>query len=349
MSDGVAADPGPRRFLGVDAGGTKTEFVVVDDAGAVVARDRQAGAYAFDGGTARVAEVLAAGLDALAADGVDLAALTFAAFGLPAYGERAADVPELDAIPGRLLGHDRYVCANDMVGAWAGSLGGADGINVIAGTGSMASGERTSDGTTRRTRVGGWSELFGDEGSAYWIGAEGLRAFTRMADGRAARTALHDRIRGALGLAPDDDDLQVIGAVMADRGGRRDEIAALAVVVLEAADDGDPAARRIVADAHEELVALVRAARTGLGYDPADTAPVSWSGGLFRSASFRAGFVARLAAEPLRYDARDPVTGPGIGTALYARRRHRERAAATGAPAQDATGAPAQDATGAQA
>ena len=79
-----------------------------------------------------------------------------------------------------MLGHDRYSCDNDMVCGWAGSLAGEDGINVISGTGSMTYGERQGVGH----RVGGWGELFGDEGSAYWIAAQGLNAFTRMSDGR---------------------------------------------------------------------------------------------------------------------------------------------------------------------
>ena len=71
----------------------------------------------------------------------------------------------LDAMPAALLGHRRYRCGNDMVCAWAGSLGGEDGINIVAGTGSIGYGERAG----ASARAGGWGEVFGDEGSAYWI------------------------------------------------------------------------------------------------------------------------------------------------------------------------------------
>ena len=74
-----------------------------------------------------------------------------------------------------------------MVCSWAGSLACADGISVIAGTGSMAYGEYAG----RQARCGGWGELIGDEGSAYWIAREGMNLFSRMSDGRAARGPLH--------------------------------------------------------------------------------------------------------------------------------------------------------------
>ena len=74
-----------------------------------------------------------------------------------------------------------------MVCGWAGALAGEDGINIVAGTGSIAYGEYRG----RSARAGGWGELFSDEGSAYWLAREGLRLFSRMSDGRAPRGALY--------------------------------------------------------------------------------------------------------------------------------------------------------------
>ena len=73
-----------------------------------------------------------------------------------------------------------------MICSWAGSLACEDGISVIAGTGSMAYGEYEG----RSARAGGWGELIGDEGSAYWIAREGMNLFSRMSDGRAPRGPL---------------------------------------------------------------------------------------------------------------------------------------------------------------
>jgi N-acetylglucosamine kinase-like BadF-type ATPase len=183
--------------LGMDGGGTKTAFVLLDGEGTVVAEDRQPSCYYFgtDTGIDLVEQVLATGVaNVVGKAGIGVEDITFAFLAIPGYGEASADVAHLDAMPARVLGHHRYLCGNDMLSGWAGSLGGRDGINVVAGTGSVAYGERGD----RAHRVGGWSELFGDEGSAYWLAVQGLNAFSRMADGREPRTALHGAIREAL-------------------------------------------------------------------------------------------------------------------------------------------------------
>ncbi|WP_432543299.1 N-acetylglucosamine kinase [Kineococcus sp. SYSU DK002] len=301
-------------YLGMDGGGTKTAFVLVDADGAVVARDQQPSCYYFGrDGLAPVERIVADGVAAVTA-GIDADDLGFAFFAFPGYGEFSADVPALDALPEKVLGHRRYVCGNDMVSGWAGSLGGRDGVNVVAGTGSIAYGER--DG--RSHRAGGWGELFGDEGSAHWVAVRGLNAFSRMADGRAPRTALHDTVRAALGVA---SDLDVISVVLDHWQGRRTEVASLARAVTAAAADGDPTARGIVRDAAAELLLLVETTARALGYRPGEDVPVSYSGGLFQAPVVREEFVAALAASPLRPTLVEPRYDPGHGSALYALRR----------------------------
>src|SRR5438067_852670 len=113
----------PRYYLGVDGGGTKTEFLCVDAGGEVVARHFETTAYHLQVGVAGAAEVLRSGIAAICAQiAVQPADLAYAFFGLPAYGEDSDVDPQLDRICGELLGHDRYRCGNDMICGWAGSL-----------------------------------------------------------------------------------------------------------------------------------------------------------------------------------------------------------------------------------
>ena len=300
------------RYLGVDGGGTKTAFVLVDDGGGVLAETVGPGSYYLADGLDALRRVLDEGVARVtAAAGTDAAGIAEAFFAIPAYGESSRHLPELDRIPARVLGHDRYTCGNDMVAGWAGSLAGRDGINVVAGTGSIAYGERDGVGH----RAGGWSEAFGDEGSGYWTAVRALGAFSRMSDGRLPRGPLHALLRERLQVA---DDLDVIGLVVHEWAGRRDRVAALSRVVPEAADAGDEVAAAILAEAGRELAALVGAVQRGLGAPAHETTAVSHSGGMFSVpavlAAFREALGAGFALQP-------PVHGPAIGAALVAMRR----------------------------
>ncbi|MBW6530261.1 N-acetylglucosamine kinase [Sphingomonas sp. RRHST34] len=301
-----------RFYLGVDGGGTKTEFVCIDAAGAVTARAVTGTTYHLEVGEAEAVRRIAEGVSAICTQ-IDAAPaqLDHVFLGLPAYGEDSEVDPRLDAAVRDLLGHARYRCDNDMVCGWAGSLACADGINVVAGTGSIAYGERGGRGA----RAGGWGEVFGDEGSAYGIARAGLAAFSRMSDGRVPVGPLHALLREALAL---DHDLALCERVMGARGMARGEIAALATIVSRAADASDAAARAILAEAAAELVLLATAVRDRLGFDPDERVAVSWSGGVLANVSVvRDAFTRGLEAAgctPV-----EPLHAPGYGAALYAR------------------------------
>ncbi|GAA1144532.1 BadF/BadG/BcrA/BcrD ATPase family protein [Kribbella jejuensis] len=298
-------------YLGVDGGGSGTALCLVGSSGEVLAETKAPSCYyldaASDEGVTLVERALTAAINEITAlAGIRPADITFAFLGLPAYGEVAADVPVLDAIPRAVLGHDRYRCDNDMVCGWAGSLGLADGINVISGTGSMTYGRLGDLGV----RVGGWGELFGDEGSGYWIGVRGLQAFAQMSDGRLPPGPLLDVLRAHLGLA---SDLDLIDVVLNRWRQSRREVAALSRVVVQAAQLGDTAALQIVDDAASELVRLVETTCKRLGF--AGLVPVSYSGGVLTAPEVLKAFTARL---PTAYELREPQYTPVIGAALYA-------------------------------
>jgi N-acetylglucosamine kinase-like BadF-type ATPase len=300
------------RYLGVDGGGSKTAFVLIDADGRVVARATAPSSYYFADGFGVVERVLSQGItDICTQAGIEPADIDAAFFGLPGYGEASGDVEQLDAVPGRVLGHDRYSCDNDMVCGWAGSLAGEDGINVISGTGSMTYGERLGTGH----RVGGWGELFGDEGSAYWIATQGLNAFSRMSDGRLARGPLYDLIKRRLEIS---SDLDAVGLVIEKWGGNRGSIAALATTVCEAARQQDQASTGILTAAADELATLVETTRVLVGFTDAELVPVSYSGGMFSDEGYLGLFRNALGRLPAKYDLRLPLLDPAVGAALYA-------------------------------
>jgi N-acetylglucosamine kinase-like BadF-type ATPase len=303
------------RYLGVDGGGSKTAFALIDADGRVLARATAPSSYYFAEGFGVVERALTQGItDICTQAGIEPSDIDSAFFGLPGYGEASGDVEQLDAVPGRVLGHDRYSCDNDMVCGWAGSLAGEDGINVISGTGSMTYGERLGTGH----RVGGWGELFGDEGSAYWIATQGLNAFSRMSDGRLARGPLYALMKERLQVS---SDLDVVSLVIEKWGGNRGSIAALATTVCEAARQVDHVSAGILAGAADELATLVETTRVLVGFGDEDPVPVSYSGGMFSDEGFLALFRAALQRLPAKYDLQLPLLDPAVGAALYAAKR----------------------------
>jgi N-acetylglucosamine kinase-like BadF-type ATPase len=302
-------------YLGVDGGGSKTRFAAIDASGALLAEAQLGTTYHPQVGLDGVRATLAAGIGQLLAPlrrtPADVAK---AFFGLPAYGEDSRATAALQDIPALVLGHHRYACDNDMVCGWAGSLACADGINIIAGTGSMGYGRRGA----AAARCGGWGEAFSDEGSAYWIAIQGLNAFSRMSDGRLPRGPLHALLRAHFQLGAHDLDLcaHVYGEGLGSRG----DLAALSPLVARAAQAGDAVAATIFERAGQELAAIAAALRVALGFETGEPVPVSYSGGAFSAGELLMHpFRQALAAAGHGFELRAPLHAPHYGAALYAR------------------------------
>lgn len=300
-------------FLGVDGGGTKTRFALIDHRGSLLAEAQLGTTYHPEVGLDGVSEVLARGIDeVLAAASVSAADISFAFFGMPAYGEDSSVAPCLRALPESILGHDRYICDNDMVCGWAGSLGCADGINIVAGTGSIGYGRRQGRGA----RAGGWGETFSDEGSAYWIAIQGLNKYSRMSDGRLPKGPLYAMFNEALRL---QSDLDLCAHVYGGRASSRGELAQLSQVVASAAQAGDLQAMGIFSRAGEELARIAVAVRAALRFGLEEVALVSGSGGAFNTGDLLLiPFQEALHATGYPFDFLKPMHEPHVGAALYA-------------------------------
>ena len=299
--------------LGIDGGGTRTV--------AMLATRKPAGGWRVLGcGEAGSSNRQAVGSSAAFAALDEAADRAFAAAGKPRHTVRAACL----GLAGAGRAGDQ-----ELVREWAARVRLANsveviedaalllaagtprgwGVAVVAGTGSMAY-ARCPDGRT--ARAGGWGPLLGDEGSGYVVALAGLRAAARSADGRAQPTLLADRLLAAFGLTKPQE---LVGAVY--RGGDRAALAALAPVVLQAAEDGDRAAEAIVTEAAAELASAAAAAARQLNLGPAF--PVALAGGLLAgSPGYRDRFLAALAARGLTPDPVAVVTEPAEGAVRIA-------------------------------
>ena len=201
----------------------------------------------------------------------------------------------------------RVKITNDCEGLLTAGTQEGWGIALVAGTGSITFG-RSRNGTI--TRTGGWGYLMGDEGSAYAVALDGLKAAVRSADGRDPSNQLLPGFLSRLGLKQAEDLLEAIYLSNRDRAW----IASLADVVTKAADSGDPPATRILDQAAEELARLVSTTAHKLQLD-SEPVPLCYTGGLIlNSPALQTRLKEKLFKQQIRlaeYVAvENPVWGP---------------------------------------
>lgn len=205
--------------------------------------------------------------------------------------------------------HGPVTFTGDQQTALYGALGGPGGIVLIAGTGSICYGQST-DG--REARSGGWGHLINDEGSAYALGRDILRAVVRAADGRAPATALTELVAqrlGAPGVQP------VIRFTYAPTTTKK-EIAALAPLLDPALQQGDAAAQAIIAHAADELTLMAAAAMQPLGLQTGSMALLGSV--LQKNETLRAAVITRLTAQFPTLIFPEPVGDAADGAAVMA-------------------------------
>ena len=157
-------------YLVCDGGGTKTDFLLFDARGTVLACWRGAGTNALFCPVEAAAAVVCEGVRrCLQRAGAKPEDLRRVALFIPGF--RAA-LPLVEAE----LGVRGIALQGDAESAFYGALGGTAGIVVLSGTGSFCLGR---DRTGTAARAGGWGPLFGDEGSGYHIGLLCLGEITR--------------------------------------------------------------------------------------------------------------------------------------------------------------------------
>ena len=284
-------------FIGCDGGSTKTEWLLCNERGRVLAHRTFSGCNCAFLGEDGFARLMADSAESLLADaGINAADVASAMFALTGYGE----------IPGTE--------SSFSVAGWAGSLAAKPGINVVAGTGSVAYGR----GPQRHGyRVGGWSLFFADEGSCSWVARQLITEFVKQSDGRRPRSAIYEEVRSALGITK---DLYVSGYLQTDVRNNSALLAQLQPVALRAARRGDTSALDIYRRAAAELAETAVAIRCKLDFPVEVPVRVSYSGGLFHA--------GEIILQPFRkemeqngFTIEPPLYSPVIGaTALAAER-----------------------------
>ncbi|MBI3732856.1 MAG: ATPase [Chloroflexi bacterium] len=299
-----------RYVIGLDAGGTKTIAVVMDEARRECGRGASGpGNYHSVGQAGALAAIRHAVGAALMQAGLAVEQVGAGCFALSGVGrpeDQQIGKGFADAV---LPGVPTVVC-NDAIAALYSGAGKPEGIVMIAGTGSIVYGF-ASDG--RKARAGGWGYRLGDEGSGWWIAEQALFAVTRAHDGRAPATDLTARLLARLGLSRPEDLITWAYSP----AWTRDQVAALAPLALSAAEAGDAVAAGIVGEGVRALALCVRVVAERLGLDSAPYAVVL-SGSLFRAALYEDLMRGALAEQAARAMPVVPAVDAATGAAWLA-------------------------------
>jgi N-acetylglucosamine kinase-like BadF-type ATPase len=300
----------PEYFLGVDGGQSGTTAIIGDENGRVLGVGR-AGPANNPGDFEAPAKFVAAITEALHA-ACTRAALHPESVRFSAAALGLSGGPEgKDAVLRRIVPADRLLVTEDALIALSGALGGKPGIVVIAGTGSIAFG-RTTQGRT--ARAGGWGYMFGDEGGAFWIAREAIRAALRLEEGWGLPTALRAMLLDSTHARSMNELMHRLYTVEFPRA----RAASLAVLVNIAAESGDPIARQILNAAARELVTVALAVRDQL-FGAGQIVLCSHAGGVFQSRTVTNSFCTEIGRHPgLQLFA--PRHDPAFGALLEAYR-----------------------------
>ncbi len=292
-----------RHVIGIDAGGTATRAVLLDETGRCLGYGRAgAGNPTSAGARLAVSNQVIATLAAVGQSGItpDLVMLTLAG----GLGHESAS-PVAQALAEAGL-HTPVQVAGDVMSAYFSATAVPTGYLVLSGTGAISA--RIVDGELDGLADGiGW--LLGDEGSGFWIGHRVVRAVAADLESRGPETALTPLVLALVDeeVLPDEEVRRPeVWKLMRRVYGRRPvECAEYAPLAFRAASSGDAVARRILDGA---LAGLLTSCGSLID---ADDRPIVLAGGLlYDGGALSDGIKARYPGRCLR--AHDGTAGAAL-------------------------------------
>lgn len=302
-------------LLAIDGGQTSTKALLARRDGAILGEGRGTPCdhiHGPNGHDINRRAIHGAALDALARAGRDAGEIIGVGMGLTsaAREHKAGDI---------FRGFVREICDPDVIWVDAdivsnlfGASGGAPGVVIIAGGGSIGYGVNAAGDEAVAAGLG---YLLGDEGSAWYIGLQAIIAATRARDLRGEPTELLPFVLEHYRL----DSVREIIRVLYASDFTRDQVSSIAPDVVRIAAE-DRVARQIITTAGTKLAEIGRACIAQL-HEPGTAVDVYPTGGVFAAGPLiREPFAARLAQDWPEAVIREPRFPPVVGALLQAMR-----------------------------
>jgi len=249
-------------LLGIDGGGTKTEFLLTDLSGRALQRVVLGASNPNDIGMEASKEVFRQGIGQVC-EGIGLREVSmFAGLAGGTVGDNRRKLEEF------FSGFGFRHCGNgsDVENALQLALNGGDGNAVIMGTGIAVFSQHNG----QRHQIGGWGYLLDRGGSGFNLGAQALEAALRHLDGRGGSALLAELAEKQLGKP-------VTAAIPQIYQRGKPFVASFAPLVFDAFAQGDWEARQIIDRNVREAVEMIRA---GYRFLPDQRAKTVICGGL---------------------------------------------------------------------
>jgi glucosamine kinase len=261
-------------FLAVDAGGTKTDYVLADET-SELARVRTGSIKRLRVDAATACQNLQSALSDLSRQtGVSMASITRTCVGTA--GESVPLVTDWlrEAITSQVGGG--LLILGDVEIALDAAFPGQAGVLVLAGTGSNVVG-RTPEG--QRTSAGGWGPVLSDQGSGHMIGVDALRAIFLAKD--------EGRFTCLLNAVLDFWRLSSLESLIEYANGQpTPDFSTLTTTVLQCAELGDEIALAVLRGQGEQLGYLVRLVirrLRGSSVEQNWTPPIAFAGSILKN------------------------------------------------------------------
>jgi N-acetylglucosamine kinase-like BadF-type ATPase len=298
-----------RLYLGIDGGQSSTTALIANEVGRILGEGRggPCNHVAAAEGRAKFFNAVGACLaEASRQANLERNSLEFAAVCLGFSG----GAEDKDAYARELIASRLYKITDDAEIALAGATAGQPGIIVIAGTGSIAYGRNAQK---KSARAGGWGYIFGDEGGAFDLARQALRAALQQEEGWGEPTLLHSLLLEQTGAKTANELLHAFYGNF-----DRTRIATLAPLVTQAAEQQDQPALEIIQCAASKLSWFVNGVYHQL-FHPGEAVPVAHVGGAFESSLLRQDFIQNV-KKTNGCSAGPPLLTPAEGALLLALR-----------------------------
>lgn len=228
--------------IGVDGGGTKTELILIDDRGDVIARRIAGGCNPSVAGPEDARIILEEALGTLAAH-FPVSHTLLCMAGSPGFWRDTATSLTSGGLFGEVAALDDSRPVLEL------ATGGRPGLVLHAGTGSFVAAQ-APDGSIHYAGGTGWR--FGDPGSGYDLGRRTIGKALLELQGWQLPTSLSTLVRDHTGLV----HAAAITRHFYQHSEPNKQIAALAPGLLRLAAEGDHAAHQIVTESITALLQL---------------------------------------------------------------------------------------------